>query len=89
MSYNLRYDKQAVGERLAILSFIYHLFILCALFFGSSTILAEGAETVPVTESYSSNNEEDADPTDAVLEEQLATECLWLACDQKIAVATR
>ncbi len=89
MSYNLRYDKKTVGERLAILSFVYHLFILCALFFGSSTILAEGAETAPVTESYSINNEEDADPTDAVLEEQLATECLWLACDQKIAVATR
>ncbi|MDQ1273952.1 MAG: hypothetical protein QG591_2582 [Planctomycetota bacterium] len=66
-----------------------NLFLIGFLFFNSSEIFAEGTETTHITENYSSNYGKDTSHTDAVLEEEFEMECLWLACDQTIALATR
>ena len=86
---NLPHDNKGAWKYLTTPLFQAHCFVFCTAFFVSSTTLAEGTETTHITESYSNNNEKDASYTYAVLEEEFATECLWLACDRKIAIATR
>ncbi|KXK32349.1 MAG: TonB-dependent receptor [Candidatus Brocadia sinica] len=73
---------------LLFLPFVYSSILFSCIPFYSFTILAEGTEATHITESHS-NNEKDTSYTGAVLKEEFATECLWLACDQTTALATR
>ena len=89
MTFNLLHNKKGVWKHFITSFFTCHCILFCTAFFLSSTAFAAGTETTQPTEDYSNNNGKDTSHTDAVLEENFTTECLWLACDQTIALATR
>ena len=71
------------------LLFSFTLLFILSVFLVSTKILAEGTETPHITENYSHNDGKNTSFTSAAMEEEFAVECLWLACDHTIAIATR
>lgn len=70
-------------------SFTFFSFLFGNIFFIVSITLAADTEKAHTSEAVSRNSEAYLPYSDSALQEEFEAECLWLACDETVSIATR